>query len=328
MITTTKIKTSGRRRNPALRKLRPTCRLPHGSVMRSFTAGEAQRLRTRLVEVLECFYDPEFSQTGARVRFVPDIDAIDSIQVFAFGAARDDQSPAQALSRDQEVELFQRFNYCRFRMMRIMKAHAGKTLSGDAARELLRWDLATLDVRNRIAQANLGLVPSMVERSRLTGVDFAELISEGQLALLRSIDKFDCSRGFKFSTYACRAIITSISRSVALMARQRARFPTEYDPDLQKGDAVESRREEVEGSCMLELREIWTDNRADLTSTERRILAERFGINNAGRKRGAPKTLRQVAQVFGVTKERVRQIQNKALAKLRNTLDEQVFAFS
>jgi RNA polymerase sigma factor (sigma-70 family) len=210
--------------------------------------------------------------------------------------------------------------------MRILKAHAGKRLTKAATRELLEWDQAALDVRDQIVQANLGLVPSMVERSRLTGVDFAELISEGQLALLRSVDKFDCSRGFKFSTYACRAILTSISRAVALMARHRAQFPIEYDPELQKSDFLETRRESLEENCVEELAGILAENTADLTVTERRVLSERFGVKGGRRKAGSdPKTLRQVAEVFGVTKERIRQIQNKALAKLRCTLDDQVF---
>jgi RNA polymerase sigma factor (sigma-70 family) len=322
------IKSEGRGPNRGIRRLKPTCQPPNGAVMRKLSASEAQRLRPRLVEELECLYEPGFAKAGAGEIYAATVD-----QAVAGGSRpvgrRSDAHPGKTrgLSRDQETELFLRFNYCRYRMMRILKAHAGKRLTARATQELLKWDRVTLDVRDQIVQANLGLVPAMVERSRLTGVDFAELISEGQLALLRSVDKFDCSRGFKFSTYACRAILTSISRAVALMARHRARFPTEYDPGLQKGDFVESRREEIEANCTRELHAILAGNLADLTVTERRILSERFGMKDSRRKAARDsKTLRQVAEVFGVTKERVRQIQNRALAKLREALDEQVFA--
>ncbi|MBU0617674.1 MAG: sigma-70 family RNA polymerase sigma factor [Planctomycetes bacterium] len=320
--------TAGRRPNPAMRKLKPTCQPPTGAVMRKLSANEAQRLRPRLVEELECIYDPGFSRAGAEKRFTPTIDEVTSRGPRPMSSRLDTRSgKARSLSRDEEVELFLRFNYCRYRMMGILRAHAGKRLTAAATRELLNWDQAALDVRDEIVQANLGLVPAMVERSRLTGVDFAELISEGQLALLRSVGKFDCSRGFKFSTYACRAILTSISRAVALMARHRARFPTEYDPGLQKADFVESRREEIEANCAQELQAILAGNLADLTVTEQRILSERFGMRGPGRNTARDsKTLRQVAEVFGVTKERVRQIQNRALAKLREVLDEQAFA--
>jgi RNA polymerase sigma factor (sigma-70 family) len=121
--------------------------------------------------------------------------------------------------------------------------------------------------------------------------------------------------------------LTSISRAVALMARHRARFPTEYDPDLQKSDVLETKRDDVEALCIRDLAGILASNSAGLTVAERRVLSERFGMRNGGKKAASdPKTLRQVAEVFGVTKERVRQIQNKALAKLRQALDEQVFA--
>ncbi len=329
----TKTSTTKRARgNPALRKLQATCKLPTGAVLRTLSAEEVQRLRMRLAEVLECVYTPQFSRRNAVERLAPDWKYVCEHGPRALSSRKiqGDPKKSRSLTRDEEMELFLCYNYCRYRMMRILKAHANRRLTAKATREFLSWDQYALDVRDEIVQANLGLVPSMVERSRLTGVDFAELISEGQMALLRSVDKFDCLRGFKFSTYACRAILTSISRAVALMARYRGQFPTEYDPDLQKGDALETRREDVEANCIQELSGILAENGAELTDTERRVLSERFGVRSldpdgAGGSVDA-KTLRQVAEVFGVTKERVRQIQNKALSKLRGTLDERVFA--
>ena len=297
--------------------------------MRKLSANEAQRLRRRLAEMLEYVHSPLLLRPDAEKRFAPDVAASEARPPRSVGSRLEPSSSkrSRSLSREQECALFLRYNYYRHRMMEILKDHAGKRLTAAATRELLKWDHAALDARDEIVQVNLGLVPSMVERSRLTGVDFAELISEGQLALLRSVDKFDCSRGFKFSTYACRAILTSISRAVALMARHRAQFPTEYDPDLQKSDLLEVKREDTEATCIQQLAGILTDNTADLTATERRVLSERFGVRDTPTKAAtAPKTLRQVAEVFGVTKERVRQIQNKALAKLRQALDEQAFA--
>lgn len=311
----------------ALRKLTPTCMLPGGNVMRRFSASEAQRLRHIVVGVLECVYTTSFSRAGAEKRFGPKAADRERVALRARSPhARPVPARRRGLSRDEESDLFLGYNYCRHRMMRILKSFGSQRLTAKAAREILYWDAAALDYRNRIVNANLGLVPSMVERSRLVGVDFAELISEGQLAMLRAADKFDCSRGFKFSTYACRAILTSVSRAVALMSRHRARFPTEYDPDLQKSDLVEKQREDLDTACVRELSVILSENTADLTDTEQRVLVERFGMSPSNTKADvAPKTLRQVAEVFGVTKERVRQIQNRALAKLRGVLDEEVF---
>ncbi len=326
MKKTTNGKTGQPAKKPALRKLTPTCKLPTGAVLRKLSARESQRLRLLLTEVLECVYSPRFARAGAEQRFAPEV-VSGTLPEPTERANPGLPERGPTLTREQEIELFLSFNYCRYRMMKILRAFAGKRLTAAATRELLKWDRGALHYRDQIIQANLGLVPSMVERSRLTGVDFAELISEGQMALLRSVDKFDCSRGFKFSTYACRAILTSISRAVAMMSRYRAQFPTEYDPDLQKSDFIETRRADDEAHCMEELLGILANNTADLTVTEQKVLSERFGVRSGGRgKRGTPKTLRQVAEVFGVTKERVRQIQNKALEKLRGALDEQVFA--
>jgi RNA polymerase sigma factor (sigma-70 family) len=224
----------------------------------------------------------------------------------------------------EERDLFLRFNYARHRLMSVLVEYRGKRLSGTAARETLYWDGVAREICAKIVNANLGLVPTMVERSRITGVDFGELISEGQLALLRAIDKFDIGRGFKFSTYACRAILTSLARAVALMARHRSRYPMEFDPDMQRGDLLENRRPYEDEDFVRRIQAVLKENRAELTRAERRVISERFGFSGrlATPKPGTQKTLRQVAAIFGVTKERVRQIQNKALGKLRLALDE------
>ncbi len=307
-----------------LRKYSPTCRLPSGDALRGLSAADVQRLRRRITEPLECVVDPSFRLRTTEARVL----AYDEPRI-VHPSARSSPQPARrsshTLSGTQERELFLKFNFARHRLMQILRQFAGKRLTLTAARELLEWDAHATRVRGIIVEANLGLVPTMIERSRIKGVDFGELISEGHLALLRSVDKFDCGRGFKFSTYACRAIITSITRAVAMMARHRSVFPTEYDPQMQRGDIVESRRAGVEEDCIEALQGILKLNGADLSPTERKILSERFGFGRNADPMSPDKTLRQIADLFGVTKERVRQIQNRALEKLRLAIDERVF---
>ena len=175
------------------------------------------------------------------------------------------------------------------------------------------------------AQANLPLVLAMAKRTRLAGLDFNELISEGNYALLRSIDKFDCSRGFKFSTYACRAILKSFSRVAMRTNRYRGHFPTEFDPTLEKSDFIDRKRDNVESDCVDEIRCIIDENRADLNDAERTVIRERFALD-APSLPAKPKTLEQVGEMIGVTKERVRQIQNKALQKIRHILEDEFLA--
>jgi RNA polymerase sigma factor (sigma-70 family) len=213
-------------------------------------------------------------------------------------------------------------------MMRILREFRGKQLTAQAARDLLYWEHCTVRTRDDIVRLNVALVLAMARRTKLTGVDYADLVSEGNLALLRSVDKFDCSRGFKFSTYACRAILKSFSRVATKTARYRGHFPTEFDPTLEKGDHVEQRRQNLEEDCVDELKAILGCNLAHLSDVEQRVIRARFAIDSEldtdDLTKG--KTLEQVGTMIGVTKERVRQIQNKALDKLRIALEHGILA--
>jgi len=233
----------------------------------------------------------------------------------------------KTLAAGQEQRLFLQMNYARWRMVQLLERYAGKRLSGPAARELLWWSARAGDARCQIVQANVPLVLAMAKRTRLGNMDFAELISEGNMALLRSVDKFDCGRGFKFSTYACRAILKSFSRVAMRTGRYRGRFPTEFDPTLEKSHYSEEQRELHEAECVDELRGIIRTNSALLNDVEVTVLQARFALAPVqGLDGDEPKTLEQVGLLIGVTKERVRQIQNKALAKLRSKLQEDFLA--
>ncbi|UCD28349.1 MAG: sigma-70 family RNA polymerase sigma factor, partial [Planctomycetota bacterium] len=229
------------------------------------------------------------------------------------------------LSTAQEILLFQRFNYARMRTVELLMKHEDKTMPFDVICELLAWGHRALMARGQITQANVPLVLAMAKRTRLNGLDFNDLISEGDFALLRSIDKFDCSSGFKFSTYACRAILKSFSRVALRTSRYRGHFPTEFDPMLEKSDFIERKRDGIESECVDELRDIITDNLAELNEMEQTVIRERFALEAADSET-KPKTLEQVGDMIGVTKERVRQIQNKALKKIRSILEDNFLA--
>jgi RNA polymerase primary sigma factor len=190
----------------------------------------------------------------------------------------------------------------------------------EEAQELLRWYRTAVAYREQIAETNLALVLAMAKRTRMSEVDFADLVSEGNMALLRSVDKFDCARGFKFSTYACRAILKAFSRQGMKLSKYRQRFPTDFDPALEKSNHLENVRRTHEEECAEEVKHIVLNNDAELTQVEQTVIHHRFGLG--AKKEAEPLTLEQVGQIIGVTKERVRQIQNKALEKIRLYLEE------
>ncbi|MBL4590732.1 MAG: sigma-70 family RNA polymerase sigma factor [Phycisphaerales bacterium] len=226
------------------------------------------------------------------------------------------------LTGAEERVLFHQFNYSRYRVRELQRAawaRPDKKPTAEQAERLLYWHRKAERIREQIAETNLALVLAMAKRTRMSEVDFADLVSEGNMALLRAVDKFDAGRGFKFSTYACRAILKAFSRQGMKLSKYRQRFPTDFDPKLEKSNYLETKRADFEKDTAGEVRQIVVANRADLTAVERTVLEHRFGLETGGMEK--PMTLEQVGQIIGVTKERVRQIQNKAMEKIRVELE-------
>jgi RNA polymerase sigma factor (sigma-70 family) len=226
------------------------------------------------------------------------------------------------LSAEQERTLFLQYNYCRYRAVAVRDQLGEGEAPPSLARELLRWHGRAKRYRDQIAEANLALVLAMAKRVRSGGVDFAELVSEGNMALLRAVDKFDASRGFKFSTFACRAIMKALGWMGVKLSKYRQLFPTDLDQAKEESNHARQRREEHQSEYVAELRDILRENRASLSGVEREVREHRFAL---GRKREAdpeaePMTLEQVGHLIGMAKGRVRKIQNKALQKIAHTL--------
>jgi RNA polymerase primary sigma factor len=318
-----------------LRKLTPTVKTPAAAFMRGLSADAAERLNNLLLESAECVFQPAFRTYRSdcadmlAVKMRPDAvraggsdDELSEFSVLSPG-------PTEVLTAAEERELFFRFNYCRFRIMRILKRHAGARLTAEAARELLCWDRAADHLRAEIVRMNVSLVLAMARRSRIHGVELSDLVSEGNLALLRCVDKFDFARGFKFSTYACRAILSAFVRAATKASRYRSQVNAVFEPELERSDFLERRRESIQDDCVAGLKSILETNLAELNAVERNVITARFALDAAPSEeltRG--RTLEQVGELLGVSKERVRQIQNKALAKLKGVLERTEFAAS
>lgn len=225
------------------------------------------------------------------------------------------------LSKADEAQLFLRYNYARFRLSKLaeeqQRRHSEKRVEA-----MLQWHGRTQKLRSDLVNANMSLVVAMAKRTRIPNVDYPDLISEGSMALLRAVEKFDVSRGFKFSTYACRAILKGFNRMASKTGRYQSRFGVPYDPEMERSDYDENKHEIQQAGAVDDLRDVIARNRAELTSVERTVVIERFGLGG----RGKGKTLAEVGKIVGLTNERVRQIQKAALAKIREALNEQYLA--
>lgn len=313
----------------------PCVKLPSDSILSQLAPEDEVLLNRLLSEQIEYIDHPDFSKKTIERRLFDGQATLVSRYATRFVEHEDEVMDAVSagervptLTHEKEQRLFMRYNFARMQAYEILSKYAGKKLPGAALRQLLGWGHRVLHARSVIVRLNMPLVLAMAKRTRLSNIDFNELVSEGNMALLRSVEKFDSSRGFKFSTYSCRAILKSFSRVAMRASRYRGTFPTEFDPAMERSDFVDKQRLDVKADCVNELKEIFLENLAGLNDVEHTVIRERFAL---GKIPGVddspyPKTLEQVGHIIGVTKERVRQIQNKALKKMKVALEERFLA--
>jgi len=218
------------------------------------------------------------------------------------------------LSREQEYDLFRRYNYLKFKAHRLIQALRPAEAGADACRQVEEWLARAEEVKQRIIRANLRLVVSVAKRHVGTSSNFFEVVSDGNVSLMRAVERFDFSLGNKFSTYATWAIMKNFARSIPEQHYHYARYVTGQELALET--AADPTPAPASDSDRRKVREIIARGLTELTQREREIVRGHFGLFGDG----VPQTLEQLGERFGVTKERVRQIELRALARLREVL--------
>lgn len=222
------------------------------------------------------------------------------------------------LPHEQETLLFKQLHYCGYRLSHIYRTASHERATTSVKRGYAEWVERYNHVRSRLVEGNLGLVYDLMGRTRYDSLDRDEMSSEGMMALLRAVDTFDPWRGFRFSTYACNAILRAFSRSALQDNKRRERIAGTFDVDFERGDMPERRHADQRALFTERLQQILHLDNAALTDVEKIVLARRFPLAE-GRAR---QTLEEIGEKMRVSKERVRQIQLSAIAKLRKALSD------
>ena len=282
------------------------------------------------------------------------------------------------LNAEEEVELAKRIEAGLYAAERVRRTEDTTDKLSPQLRRDLRWIVRDGErAKNHLLEANLRLVVSLAKRYTGRGMAFLDLIQEGNLGLIRAVEKFDYTKGYKFSTYATWWIRQAITRAMADQARtiripvhmvevinklgriqrellqdlgreptpeelakemdispekvleiqQYAREPISLDQtigdegDSQLGDFIEDSEAvvAVDAVSFTLLQDQLQSVLATLSDREAGVVRLRFGLTD-----GQPRTLDEIGQVYGVTRERIRQIESKTMSKLRHPSRSQV----
>lgn len=224
------------------------------------------------------------------------------------------------LSRDEEIELFRRYNYLKYLVATERHQIRLAAVRASLLSQLEDFLEQAESIRRTLIEANLRLVVSIASKHTGDGANFSELVSKGNFALIQAVEEFDYTTGFRFSRRASLSIAkeyAKVSGRSTELTRKRAESLATIQRGLRQTAADVLAIERARQSLAEVIRE-------ELDEREQYVILHHFGLLGSS-VRKQTRTLKQIGDELGLTKERIRQIELTALQKLRQCLSKEQF---
>ena len=283
------------------------------------------RARRVMAEVVEFIDNSQFSSPGAEATICgkpPEIPAEERPPRMPSGlpAYLGELYTVRLLTKDEEQYYFRKMNFRKFQFLQLREGVDPSKPSARLISRLERLLGEISEIKSLLIRSNLRLVVSIAKRYLKSNTGFFELVSDGNISLIRAVEKFDYSRGNKFSTYASWAILKNFTRSVPAEHQRLTRFQTGQEDVFTHSTEQRSAFYSDEHANRSQ-RAVIQELLAELDGREQKVISCRFGLGDSIE----PETLEEVGTRLGVTKERVRQIEVRTLEKLRRIVERRSF---
>jgi RNA polymerase primary sigma factor len=286
------------------------------AVYQAINEVQARRL---LEQPIEYIHNPAFEDARNDAAFLGSMPAEEEFLDTARNMSPPRDVPAEMahlyrwplLNKEQEQHLFRQMNYLKYKLNVLrQKTDGGSARVGDL-RQIEDLAARVRRVRDRLIHCNTRLVASIAKKHAGTFDNLPELMSDGTVSLMRAVEKFDYARGNKFSTYATWAIMKNFARSIPDEKTHRERYVTGHEEMFES--RADARTDEQEVVAQADMARDRVSKLLDgLDPRTREVIRMRNGLDG-----NAEMTLEQIGQHFGITKERVRQINVRGMKQLR-----------
>jgi RNA polymerase sigma factor (sigma-70 family) len=272
-----------------------------------------------LLQPVDYIHNPEFDDPAKEAEILADMPGLAEFEAKRFNKNAPKDVPPQMmhlyewplLTKEQEQHMFRKMNFLKHKLHTFQQSidPARAKVSDLRTIENLREDIKA--ARDVLINCNQRLVYAQAKMRLAMGETIDDLVSDGNLSLMRAVEKFDYGRGFKFSTYATWAIMKNFARSIPDAQTHKQRYVTGHEAVFDAKEDIRTDEQEVLAAA--DAAKSRVNHLLDhLDARTREVIRMRIGLDGAHEM-----TLEQIGQHFGITKERVRQINVRGMKQLR-----------